>query len=155
MDAFQDSDCCLVRASAHTDADIRIRTNVCTEHNLMSMYIPRITSCAVRNSESMLLFTCIPSLLIRKISKHPRQLLELVKGMQTNNLIQHTHLLTGYMRSPTMLRAVIETLKTLRAKNPKCTYGRTPMRYAPRSIFPFLYSIMFCPSLPDHTSSTH
>jgi len=70
------------------------------------------------------------------------QLKELVRGLTENGLIDHTHLLTGYMKSPSILRTVVETLRLLREKNPNTTYFCDPVMgdngelYVPEELVP-------------------
>ena len=42
------------------------------------------------------------------------QLESLVEGLAMNNLLFHTHLLTGYMRSASFLRSIVKILEKLK-----------------------------------------
>ncbi|KAJ1493338.1 Ribokinase-like protein [Baffinella frigidus] len=52
---------------------------------------------------------------------------DLVEGLKANNLMKHSHLLTGYMRSPDLLRTVLRTLDEIRAVNPDAVYVCDPV----------------------------
>lgn len=47
----------------------------------------------------------------------------LIDGLITNNLHEYTHLLTGYIGSPSFLRSIIEVVRKLKEKNPNLVYG--------------------------------
>ena len=47
----------------------------------------------------------------------------LVEGLEANNLIKYTHLLTGYIGSESFLRSVLTVLKTVKKHCPKVRYG--------------------------------
>jgi len=70
------------------------------------------------------------------------QLWALVEGLEGNNLLTHTHLLTGYMRSPAILRTCLKTLDNLRAKNASTVYVCDPVMgdegqlYVPKDVVP-------------------
>lgn len=53
-----------------------------------------------------------------------KELLELVDGLQQNDLLQYTHLLTGYIGSVSFLETVASTVKLLKGKNPDLVYGK-------------------------------
>jgi len=50
-------------------------------------------------------------------------LLELLQGLEANGLVRHTHLLTGYIGTLSLLEAIATVARTLRAANPGLTYG--------------------------------
>ncbi|KAF7136295.1 hypothetical protein RHSIM_Rhsim08G0085100 [Rhododendron simsii] len=52
-----------------------------------------------------------------------QQLWELIEGLEANDLLFYTHLLTGYIGSVSFLNTVLEVVSKLRAVNPKLTYG--------------------------------
>ncbi|CAK9152318.1 unnamed protein product [Ilex paraguariensis] len=52
-----------------------------------------------------------------------KQLWELIEGLEANNLLFYTHLLTGYIGSVSFLNTVLEVINKLRSINPKLTYG--------------------------------
>ena len=47
----------------------------------------------------------------------------IIDGMVTNNLIDHSHLLTGYIGSESVLKSVVNVLSLLREKDPGTVYG--------------------------------
>jgi pyridoxine kinase len=51
------------------------------------------------------------------------QLADLVDGLESNGLLQHSHLLTGYIGSESFLRGVAQLLKKMREKNPDVLHG--------------------------------
>eukprot|EP00300_Choanocystis_sp_HF-7_P033188 c45484_g1_i1.p1 GENE.c45484_g1_i1~~c45484_g1_i1.p1 ORF type:complete len:527 (-),score=112.97 c45484_g1_i1:13-1593(-) len=55
------------------------------------------------------------------------QLNALVDGLKANDLIQHTHLLTGYIGSQSFLRCIVRTLNVLREENPSLVYVCDPV----------------------------
>ncbi|KAJ6684248.1 PYRIDOXAL KINASE [Salix viminalis] len=55
------------------------------------------------------------------------QLWELMEGLQANDLLYYTHLLTGYIGSVSFLNTVLEVVKKLRSINPKLTYVCDPV----------------------------
>jgi pyridoxine kinase len=44
------------------------------------------------------------------------QLGELLNGLESNNLLNYTHLLTGYIGSPSFLKKIIELIQILQKK---------------------------------------
>ncbi|XP_059449368.1 pyridoxal kinase [Corylus avellana] len=56
-----------------------------------------------------------------------QQLWELIEGLEANNLLYYTHLLTGYIGSVSFLNTVLEVVKKLRSVNPKLTYVCDPV----------------------------
>ncbi|EKX44116.1 hypothetical protein GUITHDRAFT_87533 [Guillardia theta CCMP2712] len=52
---------------------------------------------------------------------------ELIRGLRSNGLLKHTHLLTGYMRSASLIRCVMETLDELRKENGQVIYVCDPV----------------------------
>ncbi|XP_062107585.1 pyridoxal kinase [Humulus lupulus] len=56
-----------------------------------------------------------------------KQLWELIEGLEENNLLYYTHLLTGYIGSVSFLNTVLEVVHKLRAVNPKLTYVCDPV----------------------------
>ena len=54
---------------------------------------------------------------------------ELVAGLAANGLVRHTHLLTGYIGTASMLEAVAGAARALRAANPELTYGAPPRSF--------------------------
>ncbi|KAM6567110.1 hypothetical protein CsatA_026238 [Cannabis sativa] len=56
-----------------------------------------------------------------------KQLWELIEGLEENNLLYYTHLLTGYIGSVSFLNTVLEVVNKLRTVNPKLTYVCDPV----------------------------
>ncbi|CAK7339041.1 unnamed protein product [Dovyalis caffra] len=56
-----------------------------------------------------------------------QQLWELMEGLEANDLLYYTHLLTGYIGSVSFLNTVLEVVKKLRSINPKLTYVCDPV----------------------------
>ncbi|XP_030461263.1 pyridoxal kinase isoform X2 [Syzygium oleosum] len=56
-----------------------------------------------------------------------QQLWELIEGLQANDLLYYTHLLTGYIGSVSFLNTVLQVVKKLRSINPKLTYVCDPV----------------------------
>ncbi|KAL4582447.1 hypothetical protein LXL04_006996 [Taraxacum kok-saghyz] len=56
-----------------------------------------------------------------------KQLWELIEGLEANNLLYYTHLLTGYIGSVSFLDNVLEVVKKLRSINPSLTYVCDPV----------------------------
>ena len=50
----------------------------------------------------------------------------LIEGLQQNDLLQYTHLLTGYIGSVSFLETIAKVVKTLRKANPDLVYGKIP-----------------------------
>ncbi|XP_035550627.1 pyridoxal kinase isoform X1 [Juglans regia] len=56
-----------------------------------------------------------------------QQLCDLIEGLEANNLLYYTHLLTGYIGSVSFLTTVLEVVSKLRSINPKLTYVCDPV----------------------------
>ena len=56
-----------------------------------------------------------------------QELLNLIEGLEKNELLTHSHLLTGYMRSASLARAVKDTLQKLRQRNHDVIYVCDPV----------------------------
>lgn len=56
------------------------------------------------------------------------ELLSLIDGLEENGLLQYTHLLTGYIGSDSLLRAVSEVVTRLRRVNPDLIYVCDPVQ---------------------------
>ncbi|CAK9150642.1 unnamed protein product [Ilex paraguariensis] len=56
-----------------------------------------------------------------------QQLWELVEGLEANDLLFYTHLLTGYIGSVSFLNTVLEVVSKLRSINPNLTYVCDPV----------------------------
>ncbi|KAL4361168.1 hypothetical protein GQ457_04G023630 [Hibiscus cannabinus] len=56
-----------------------------------------------------------------------RELLDLIEGLEENNLLYYTHLLTGYIGSVSFLNSVLEVVDKLRSINPNLTYVCDPV----------------------------
>ncbi|KAB1211276.1 Pyridoxal kinase [Morella rubra] len=56
-----------------------------------------------------------------------QQLWELIEGLEANDLLYYTHLLTGYIGSVSFLNTVLEVVNKLRSINPKLTYVCDPV----------------------------
>ncbi|KAK6913570.1 Pyridoxamine kinase/Phosphomethylpyrimidine kinase [Dillenia turbinata] len=56
-----------------------------------------------------------------------QQLWDLIEGLEANDLLFYTHLLTGYIGSVSFLNTVLEVVKKLRTVNPKLTYVCDPV----------------------------
>ena len=52
------------------------------------------------------------------------ELWNLVQGMQESNLLEYTHLLTGYIGSVSFLEAIVRIVSLLRERNPDLIYGK-------------------------------
>ena len=52
------------------------------------------------------------------------ELWNLVQGMQESNLLEYTHLLTGYIRSVSFLETIVRIVSLLRERNPDLIYGK-------------------------------
>ncbi|XVF81875.1 hypothetical protein PTKIN_Ptkin15bG0190800 [Pterospermum kingtungense] len=52
-----------------------------------------------------------------------QQLWDLIEGLEGNDLLYYTHLLTGYIGSVSFLNTVLEVVDKLRSINPNLTYG--------------------------------
>ncbi|KAK9845799.1 hypothetical protein WJX81_002662 [Elliptochloris bilobata] len=52
---------------------------------------------------------------------------ELVEGLQSNGLLQYTHLLTGYIGSASLLKTIVRLVELLRRQNPELTYVCDPV----------------------------
>ena len=50
---------------------------------------------------------------------------ELMDGLHHNGLDYYTHLLTGYVGSPSFLNQIAQVVQNLRKINPKLVYGKT------------------------------
>ncbi|KAF0711772.1 Aste57867_5030 [Aphanomyces stellatus] len=55
------------------------------------------------------------------------QLLDIVAGLEENDLLHYSHLLTGYVGNPSLLRAITTTLAKLRDQNPSLIYVCDPV----------------------------
>nr|CAG4641846.1 EOG090X09AY [Eurycercus lamellatus] len=58
---------------------------------------------------------------------HSNELADLMSGLKNNDLDNFTHLLTGYVGSQSFLEQVYESVKQLKAKNPKLIYVCDPV----------------------------
>ncbi|XP_059671078.1 pyridoxal kinase [Cornus florida] len=56
-----------------------------------------------------------------------QQLKELIEGLEGNDLLYYTHLLTGYIGSVSFLNTVLEVINKLRSVNPELTYVCDPV----------------------------
>ncbi|GLT57247.1 hypothetical protein SLA2020_302340 [Shorea laevis] len=56
-----------------------------------------------------------------------QQLWELIEGLEANDLLYYTHLLTGYIGSVSFLNTVLEVVDKLRTINPNLTYVCDPV----------------------------
>uniref|UniRef100_A0A2P2KV63 pyridoxal kinase n=1 Tax=Rhizophora mucronata TaxID=61149 RepID=A0A2P2KV63_RHIMU len=56
-----------------------------------------------------------------------QQLWELIEGLEANELLYYTHLLTGYIGSVSFLDSVLEVIDKLRTINPELTYVCDPV----------------------------
>ncbi|KAF8030634.1 hypothetical protein BT93_E2925 [Corymbia citriodora subsp. variegata] len=56
-----------------------------------------------------------------------QQLWELIEGLEANDLLYYTHLLTGYIGSVSFLNTVLQVVNKLRSVNPKLTYVCDPV----------------------------
>ncbi|KAK3426347.1 hypothetical protein EUGRSUZ_F02818 [Eucalyptus grandis] len=56
-----------------------------------------------------------------------QQLWELIEGLEANDLLYYTHLLTGYIGSVSFLNTVLRVVDKLRSVNPKLTYVCDPV----------------------------
>ncbi|XP_031259461.1 pyridoxal kinase [Pistacia vera] len=56
-----------------------------------------------------------------------QQLWELIEGLEANDLLYYTHLLTGYIGSVSFLNTVLKVVEKLRSVNPKVTYVCDPV----------------------------
>ncbi|KMZ56154.1 Pyridoxal kinase [Zostera marina] len=56
-----------------------------------------------------------------------QQLLDIINGLEANNLLCYTHLLTGYIRSKSFLNKVLQVVEKLRSINPGLIYVCDPV----------------------------
>ncbi|XP_077253754.1 pyridoxal kinase-like [Tasmannia lanceolata] len=56
-----------------------------------------------------------------------QQLWDIIEGLETNNLLYYTHLLTGYIGSVSFLNTVLQVVDKLRSVNPGLTYVCDPV----------------------------
>ncbi|XP_044468765.1 pyridoxal kinase-like isoform X3 [Mangifera indica] len=56
-----------------------------------------------------------------------QQLWELVEGLEANDLLYYTHLLTGYIGSVSFLNTILKVVERLRSVNPKLIYVCDPV----------------------------
>ncbi|XP_052204592.1 pyridoxal kinase [Diospyros lotus] len=56
-----------------------------------------------------------------------QQLWDLIEGLEANDLLFYTHLLTGYIGSVSFLNSILEVVNKLRSVNPKLTYVCDPV----------------------------
>ncbi|ONI17420.1 hypothetical protein PRUPE_3G158100 [Prunus persica] len=56
-----------------------------------------------------------------------QQLWELIEGLEENDLLYYTHLLTGYIGSVSFLSTILEVVNKLRSVNPKLKYVCDPV----------------------------
>lgn len=56
-----------------------------------------------------------------------QQLWELIEGLEANDLLYYTHLLTGYIGSVSFLHTVLQVVDKLRSVNPNLTYVCDPV----------------------------
>lgn len=56
-----------------------------------------------------------------------QQLWNLIEGLESNDLLYYTHLLTGYIGSVSFLNTVLEVVNKLRSINPNLTYVCDPV----------------------------
>ncbi|XXG83784.1 hypothetical protein AAC387_Pa10g1462 [Persea americana] len=56
-----------------------------------------------------------------------QQLWDLIEGLEANNLLYYTHLLTGYIGSVSFLNTVLQVVEKLRSINPELTYVCDPV----------------------------
>ncbi|TKY47423.1 Pyridoxal kinase [Spatholobus suberectus] len=56
-----------------------------------------------------------------------QQLWDLIEGLEGNDLLFYTHLLTGYIGSESFLNTVLQVVSKLRSKNPELTYVCDPV----------------------------
>lgn len=56
-----------------------------------------------------------------------QQLWDLIEGLEANDLLFYTHLLTGYIGSVSFLNTILEVVSKLRTINPKLTYVCDPV----------------------------
>jgi len=55
------------------------------------------------------------------------QLAEIFEGLELNNLINYTHLLTGYVKTPTALRNILKIHQSIKLINPGVVYVCDPV----------------------------
>ncbi len=53
-----------------------------------------------------------------------KDLWNLVQGMQESDLLEYTHLLTGYIGSVSFLETIVRIVSLLRERNPDLIYGK-------------------------------
>ena len=51
-------------------------------------------------------------------------LLEIIDGLESNNLLHYSHLLTGYIGSLSLLETIVTVVQRLRKINPEIIYGK-------------------------------
>ncbi|CAN0897439.1 Pyridoxal kinase, partial [Linum grandiflorum] len=91
---------------------------------LLGYDVDPINSVQFSNHTGKLLW-CYPSFKGQVLNG--QQLWELIEGLEANNLLFYTHLLTGYIGSVSFLNTVLEVVNKLRTINPKLTYVCDPV----------------------------
>ncbi len=90
------------------------------------------TACAFAVSGSLILWVdqSILSMLYTGYPSHQgtvmngEELWNLVQGMQESNLLEYTHLLTGYIGSVSFLETIVRIVSLLRERNSDLIYGK-------------------------------
>lgn len=73
---------------------------------------------------------------------------QLMEGLKANKLDQYSHLLTGYVGSPSFLQQIAETVKYLKTRNPALKYVCDPVMgdngcmYVPESLLPIYRDVI-------------
>ena len=63
-----------------------------------------------------------------------QELWELMEGLQANDLLEYTHLLTGYIASVSFLETVVKIVKALRERNPELVYSKAPSHFSMHTV---------------------
>lgn len=64
-----------------------------------------------------------PRLAVQASARAEYPLRRAAQGLESNGLVRHSHLLTGYMGTASILEAVAAVARALREANPQLTYG--------------------------------
>ncbi|XP_014242769.2 pyridoxal kinase isoform X2 [Cimex lectularius] len=73
---------------------------------------------------------------------------DLIESLKHNNLLNYTHLLTGYVGSPSFLNKIVDLVKELRQINPNLVYVCDPVMgdngklYVPESLLPIYQDLL-------------
>ena len=75
-------------------------------------------------------------------------LLQLIDGLESNGLLNYTHLLTGYIGSLSLLETIAEVVERLRKINPNLIYGKPHLRRKAENFNVPLAHLIYYPFFP-------